>query len=175
MRYLIPLIAFIALGALLYSGIGKDPKILPSALLNQPAPDFELPLLRDETKRITKEDLLGQTYALNVWGSWCPACRLEHDFITALAENSGYAVYGLNWKDTRENSLRWLAQFGNPYKENLVDRVGKTAIDFGVYGAPETFIIDAKGIIRFKMVGPVTAINLQQEILPALKAAAEQP
>jgi cytochrome c biogenesis protein CcmG, thiol:disulfide interchange protein DsbE len=169
-KLLLPLGLFFALGVLLFAGLGKDPKIVPSVLINKPAPAFELPVLNDPNQRISKTALLGKPYLLNVWASWCFACRVEHPVVTDLAKSGLIAVYGLNYKDEPADANRWLEQFGNPYKVIAQDLDGRTAIDFGVYGAPETFLIDAKGVIRHKVIGPITPEIIAREIKPRLAA-----
>ncbi|VAW36061.1 Cytochrome c-type biogenesis protein CcmG/DsbE, thiol:disulfide oxidoreductase [hydrothermal vent metagenome] len=167
-KALIPLIIFLSLAALLFSGIGKDTRLLPSVLINKPVPQFSLPSLITG-KIINNESLKGQMYLLNVWGSWCPGCRIEHPMVTEFARQNIIPVYGLNYKDKENDAKRWLQQFGNPYKDILVDADGLVGIDFGVYGAPETFLIDADGIIRHKIVGELTPQKIQQELLPLIR------
>ena len=174
MSRLIPLIAFIALALLLFVGVrmnsGKDNSAIPSPLIGKPAPQFSLPVLNAPGKIIKTNDLLGQAYFLNVWGSWCPACQIEHPVITELAESGKVRVIGYNYKDETDAANRWLQQFGNPYDTILVDESGRAALDWGIYGAPETFLIDAKGIVRWKHVGPITREIIEQEILPTLES-----
>ena len=158
LRLAFPLAVFLALGGLLWSGIGKDTQLIPSPLIDKPAPEFSLPTLQNGDRQISKQALLGKPYLLNVWGSWCPACRVEHSFITEIARSGLTEVYGLNWKDSRSEALRWLQTFGDPYAANAFDESGRTGIDFGVYGAPETFLIDAGGRILEKHVGPLDPI-----------------
>jgi cytochrome c biogenesis protein CcmG/thiol:disulfide interchange protein DsbE len=172
-RFGIPVVLFAALAALLLAGLGNDPKKVPSPLIGKPAPSFDLPLLGDESQRLRTSDLLGQVWVLNVWGSWCPACIDEHASVTALAKSGVAPVYGLNWKDQPENASAWLKRFGNPYTAVLSDLSGSTGIDWGVYGAPETFLIDPQGKIRYKHIGPLTPQNLENEILPRLAALNE--
>lgn len=165
----VPLLAFLGLAVLLYSGIGKDPSILPSALVNRPAPEFALPDLIEPATIVSKEKLLGEPYLLNVWASWCAACQIEHPFLTELAESGTIAVYGLNWRDDRGDALRWLDYFGNPYAAIAHDPDNDVGIDFGVYGAPETFLISAEGDVLFKHVGPLTREVYDKQIKPILK------
>lgn len=164
----LPLIAFLALAWALASGIGKDPSRIPSPLIGKPAPEFSLPLLSSPQTQLGRDDLLGQPYLLNVWGSWCPGCRVEHGLIARIAETGLVPVYGLNFKDETADAQRWLAQFGDPYAANLVDADGRVGIDFGVYGAPETFLIDAQGTIRYKYVGPMDVDEWQQRLRPLI-------
>lgn len=173
MGRLLPLVAFAALAVLLGVGVmmnsGKDTSALPSPLLGKPAPDFALPVLGEPERIITRESLLGAPYLLNVWGSWCPACRDEHPVITRLAESGRIRVIGYDYKDEPEEAFRWLAQFGNPYDLIIADVEGRAALDWGIYGAPETFLVDAQGMIRWKFVGPLTEEVVQQQLLPVLE------
>ena len=173
MGRLLPLAAFAALAVLLGVGVmmnsGKDTSALPSPLLGKPAPDFALPVLGEPERIITRESLLGAPYLLNVWGSWCPACRDEHPVITRLAESGRIRVIGYDYKDEPEDAFRWLAQFGNPYELIIADVEGRAALDWGIYGAPETFLVDAQGTIRWKFVGPLTDEIVQQQLLPVLE------
>ena len=167
-KALIPLIIFLSLVVLLYNGLGKNTKLLPSALIDKPVPQFSVPSLMTG-QVINNDSLLGQMYLLNVWASWCPNCRIEHPVITEFAKKNIIPVYGLNYKDETTTANRWLKQFGNPYKDILVDSQGLLGIDFGVYGAPETFLVDAKGIIRHKIVGELNPRNVKNEILPMIQ------
>jgi cytochrome c biogenesis protein CcmG/thiol:disulfide interchange protein DsbE len=169
LRAILPLVIFIGFVALLMSGIGKNPRLIPSPLIGKPAPEFALPSLHDPQRIIRKQDLLGQYYLLNVWGSWCPSCRVEHPMVSEVARSGMIPVYGLNWKDDPANAKAWLQRFGDPYKDILVDQEGRTAINFGVYGAPESFVIDQKGIIRHKVVGEITPQVVQNELLPLIR------
>lgn len=165
---LAPLLLFLSLGIVLYSGIGKDPSVVPSPLIDGPAPEFDLPSLTQPEATVSKASLDGGAYLLNVWASWCFACRIEHEVITDLATSGPVPVYGLNWKDQRPDALRWLQQFGDPYRASAYDESGRVGIDFGVYGAPETFLIDASGQVRYKHIGPLTPEIVQNELLPAI-------
>ena len=142
---------------------------LPSPLIGQRAPSFSLPVLHDPTIRISSDELAGAPYVLNVWGSWCPACAEEHPVLTRFALERSVRVVGYNWKDEPEDALRWLERFGNPYFVVITDYEGQTAIEWGIYGAPETFLVDAKGIVRWKRVGAVTDEILQEQLIPALE------
>jgi cytochrome c biogenesis protein CcmG/thiol:disulfide interchange protein DsbE len=170
LRRWLPLMVFAALGVLLFAGVRlsatRNPNEIPSPLIGKPAPDFSLPLLHEPGRSVTRAELLGRPYVLNVWGSWCPSCRIEHPFVEALAKSGRIRVIGFNYKDEREDALRWLGQFGDPYEFSLVDRDGRKAIDFGVSAAPETYVIDAEGIVRFKQTGPLTPQVIEEKILP---------
>ena len=164
---------FIGLVGLMLYGVVRsgdaDRDVLPSALIGKPAPDFTLPVLHNPDFQVSAADLRGAPYLLNVWGSWCYACREEHAVLTAFAETKRMRVVGYNWKDGKEDALRWLEQFGNPYMMVLADVEGRTAIDWGIYGAPETFLVDGAGIIRWKHVGPLTDAVIADELMPALQ------
>lgn len=170
MRYLIPLLLFLGLGVLLYAGLGKDTRLVPSPLIDKPAAAFDLPELRDPAQRVVSKQFAGRPYLLNVWGSWCVACQDEHPVLLDYAKSKQIPLVGLNWKDDDATALRWLATLGDPYDAVAVDAEGRVAIDFGVYGAPETFLIDAAGVIRFKQIGPLTAEVIASEIEPRLAA-----
>ena len=166
LRYLAPLAIFALLVAFLYRGLSMDPKLVPSPLIGKPAPAFTLPRLDDPSATISNTDLKGKVTLLNVWATWCVSCRQEHETLVELAKTGQVDIYGLNYKDNRQDAKRWLAQFGNPYIANAFDGSGRVAIDWGVYGAPETFIIDRNGIIRHKHIGPLTVDIINREILP---------
>jgi cytochrome c biogenesis protein CcmG/thiol:disulfide interchange protein DsbE len=139
---------------------------VPSPLIGKPVPAFTVPVLTDPDRTLSSAELRGKVYLLNVWGSWCVSCRDEHPVLVEFAKRGAIPLYGLNWKDERKNALAWLARFGDPYVVSGVDRDGKVAIDFGVYGAPETYLVDRSGIIRFKQTGPLTPQILEEKILP---------
>ncbi len=168
MRFVIPLILFLGLAALLYAGLGRDTRTVPSPLIDKPAAAFVLPELRDANIRVDSKQFAGKPWLLNVWGSWCVACQEEHPVLMAYANNNKIPIVGLNWKDEPDTALRWLKQLGDPYDAIAVDADGDTAIDFGVYGAPETFLVDGNGVIRFKQIGPLTADIIASEIEPRL-------
>lgn len=171
MNRLWPLIAFIALAVLLFAGVrmnsGKDNSAIASPLIGKPAPALNLPVLATPEQRISLAELQGKPFVLNIWGSWCVSCRVEHPVITDLAK-SGVIVVGYNYKDSAEDARRWLDQFGNPFALIVQDEDGRAALDWGIYGAPETFVIDAKGIVRFKQVGPLTSEVIEKSIRPIL-------
>lgn len=149
---LTPLVIALGLGLILFTAIGKDPTKLETARLNDPVPLFALPLLRDEAKEVNQIDLTGDVVLLNVWATWCPSCRAEHGYLEALAKQ-GVKIVGLNYKDDREEALKWLANLGDPYAFNIYDPHGKLGFDLGVYGAPETYLVDHLGIVRYRHVG----------------------
>ncbi len=168
-RALIPLGIFIALAALLFYGLRLDPREIPSPLIGKPAPVFSLESLKDPGRTLTRDDLLGKVTLVNVWASWCPSCREEHAELLRIAKENDVRLVGLNWKDTRPEALQMLQQFGDPYSAILYDPDNKAGIDWGVYGAPETFVLDAQGIIRHKHVGPVDQRVWEDEILPLVR------
>jgi cytochrome c biogenesis protein CcmG, thiol:disulfide interchange protein DsbE len=139
-----------------------------SALLGKPAPPFNLPVLGDATRQFDSRQLAGQPWVMNVWGTWCAECRVEHDTLLAIARQNRVPMVGLNWKDDDEAAQQWLAQLGNPYSVVAADREGRTAIDFGVYGAPETFFIDADGLVQYRHVGAMTPEVWEREFLSRL-------
>jgi len=171
MRWL-PLAMFAALAVLLAAGVWlsrrPDRDVLPSTLIGKPAPTFSLPVLHEPGRLVSLADLKGAPFVLNVWGSWCPTCREEHPVLTRFAETKRVRVIGLDWKDDPADAQRWLEQFGNPYWMVLTDQDGGTVIDFGVAAAPETFLVDGNGIVRWKKAGALTDATIRDELLPAL-------
>jgi len=168
-RFLIPLGIFGALIALLYAGLYLNPREVPSPLIDKPAPAFSLPQLQDPGKQLSRQDLLGKVYLLNVWASWCVSCRDEQPILMQLVQTKQVEMYGLNYKDQRADALRWLEMFGNPYVASVSDMDGRVGIDWGVYGVPETFVIDRGGMIRYKHIGPVTQADLDTILLPKVR------
>ncbi len=168
MRFFVPLVLFLGLAALLYAGLGRDTRTVPSPLIDKPAAAFILPELRDTKIQVDSKQFAGKPWLLNVWGSWCVACQEEHPVLMAYARNNKIPIVGLNWKDDPDTALRWLKALGDPYDAIATDADGDVAIDFGVYGAPETFLIDGNGVIRYKQIGPLTADIIASEIEPRL-------
>ena len=160
-------LGFIALVLLLALGLRLNPREVPSPLIGKPAPAFELPLLHAPDKRLSQKDMLGSVWVLNVWASWCPPCLVEHPVVTELAKS--VPVVGLNYKDTREDALPWLKRNGDPFKFSLFDAKGRIAMDYGVYGVPETYVIDQKGVIRYKHIGPLTPEVAQKKVAPLVQ------
>jgi cytochrome c biogenesis protein CcmG, thiol:disulfide interchange protein DsbE len=169
LRYSIPLGVFLLLVLFLAFGLRRDPNELPSALINKPAPTFRLPQLKDPSKTFSAEDMRGKVWMLNVWASWCIACRDEHPYLFEYQKSGAVPIYGFNYKDNREDALGWLGELGDPYVLSAVDLEGRVAIDYGVYGAPESYIIDKSGTIRLKHVGPVTPDVWSSKILPVVQ------
>lgn len=168
-RAVLPLVMFVALALLLGVGLQLNPREVPSPLVNKPAPAFSLPQLHQPEQTLGPEALRGQVWLLNVWASWCTSCRLEHDVLVSLARSAQVPIYGLNYKDQRADALAWLARFGNPYQATVSDPKGLVGLDYGVYGTPETFVIDQQGVIRHKQVGPLTVEVLEKTILPLVR------
>jgi cytochrome c biogenesis protein CcmG/thiol:disulfide interchange protein DsbE len=177
---MIPFFAFVVLAGLLGFGIWwntqHDQREVPSPLINKQAPAFMLPKLDEPAQTVSRDSLLGKPYLINVFGSWCIACGEEHPVLMTEGKSIGVPLIGYNYKDAPENAKAWLAQHGNPYDLIIADEEGRTAIDFGVYGAPESFLVDAKGVIRYKHIGPLTSEVIAKELKPAIAALAkEQP
>jgi len=169
----VPLVLFVLLAAFLWRGLRLDPREVPSPLVDKPAPAFALTRLDDASRTIRRDDMLGKVWMLNVWASWCEACRTEHPALVNFAKSASVPIVGLNYKDTRADGLGWLARFGDPYAMSLFDEKGRVGIDFGVYGVPETFVIDKQGVVRFKLVGPLTPELIETKVRPLLKALAD--
>ncbi|MBC7734920.1 MAG: DsbE family thiol:disulfide interchange protein [Bacteriovorax sp.] len=165
-RYLVPLLVFLVLVGFLAVGLNLKPREIPSPLVGKPAPVFNLPTLAAPGQSLSSQDLRGKVWVLNVWASWCVACREEHALMVELAKQNVVPIYGLNYKDQRDDALAWLNQFGNPYANSLSDTEGLVGIDYGVYGVPETFVIDKAGVIRHKIIGPVTPETVRDVLLP---------
>ena len=168
-RFLIPLAGFAILVVFLGLGLQHDPHEVPSPLIDKPAPTFSLTRLDNPAQVISRADMLGKVWLLNVWASWCVACRDEHQHLLAFAKTKVVPIYGLNYKDTRPDGLAWLNQLGNPYEASLFDPDGRVGIDYGVYGVPETFVIDKTGTIRYKQIGAITPEVIKEKLLPLLR------
>ncbi|MCD0501409.1 DsbE family thiol:disulfide interchange protein [Bordetella petrii] len=162
---LLPLALFLGIAGFLYRGLFLDPARLPSALVGQPFPAFALPALDDPQRNLTQRDILGRPALVNVWATWCPSCRQEHPVLNRLAE-SGVLIYGINYKDDRAQARHWLRTLHNPYRLNIEDAAGTLGLDLGVYGAPETFFIDARGVIRNKFVGVIDEATWRDKLAP---------
>ena len=169
LRFLLPLAGFALLLAFLGLGLGLNPREVPSPLIGKPAPAFTLARLDDASQSLGLADLRGRVWMLNVWASWCAPCRQEHPLVQDIARRKLVPVVGLNYKDKRSAAIQWLAEMGNPYQATLFDGDGRVGIDFGVYGVPETFIIDQQGIVRMKHIGPLTPEVIRGQIEPLLR------
>lgn len=169
-KFTLPLIAFIALVALLAVGLNLNPREVPSPLIGKPTPDFKVPQLQNPEANFSPKEMQGKVWLLNVWASWCVSCREEHPVIVEYAKKGLLPpVVGLNYKDKRDDGLRWLARFGDPYLLSAFDADGRVGIDYGVYGVPESYLIDKAGVIRFKQIGPITPAVMENKILPLVK------
>ena len=168
-KYIVPLIIFVSLGLLLAYGLKLDPRRIPSPLIGKPLPAFSLTTVDDPARKVSRDDLHGRVYLLSVWASWCVACREEHPLLNELTSRKAVTIIGLNYKDKREDALRWLGALGNPYELSLSDQDGRLGIDLGVYGVPETFLIDKQGVIRYKQIGPMTPEVWEQKLAPLIK------
>ena len=168
LRYILPLLGFLILAGFLARGLNLDPREVPSPLIGKPSPTFALTRLDDPATTFKRDDMLGKVWMLNVWASWCVACREEHPLLVEFSKRGLVPIYGLNYKDKRPDGQGWLARFGNPYNASLFDDDGRVGIDFGVYGVPETFIIDKQGVIRLKHIGPLTPDVIRERIEPML-------
>ncbi len=169
LKYTAPLVVFALLIALLSSRLGKDPSQLPSPLIGKPAPQFELPSLHEPGRTVGTADFDGRPVLLNVWATWCVGCRQEHGFLMQLAASNTIPIYGLNWRDNGAEALRFLEQLGNPYVDSAFDRDGRVGIDWGVYGAPETFLNAADGTVAYKHLGPLNEALWQEYFVPYLR------
>ena len=168
-KLLLPLGVFIVLCAFLLVGLWRDPREVPSPLIGKPAPAFTLAQLHEPAKSFGPADLKGQVWLLNVWASWCVSCRDEHPLLVELAKSKLVPIVGLDYKDESAAGKRWLEQNGDPYTVSVVDRDGRVGIDWGVYGVPETFVVDKAGVIRYKQIGPITVEALQTRIMPLIR------
>ncbi|MEK6248224.1 MAG: DsbE family thiol:disulfide interchange protein [Planctomycetales bacterium] len=169
-RFLIPLVIFALLIAVFVVGLGRDPSQLPSPLLEKPAPQFDLPSLLDPEQRVTTQDFNGEVALVNVWATWCVGCRQEHNFLLQLAKADVLPIYGLNWRDNGPEARRWIQQLGDPYVATAYDQDGRVGIDWGVYGAPETFLIAADGTVLYKQLGPLSWGLWEENFVPLLEA-----
>jgi cytochrome c biogenesis protein CcmG, thiol:disulfide interchange protein DsbE len=168
-RFIIPLGIFIILVAFLAIGLSRDPREVPSPFIGKPAPNFQLSQLKDPTKTFSPEQMRGKVWLLNVWASWCISCRDEHPFLLEYARGGALPIYGLNYRDKREDALGWLGELGDPYVLSVSDSDARVGINYGVYGAPESYLIDRDGVIRFKQIGPITPDIWEKEILPRVR------
>jgi cytochrome c biogenesis protein CcmG/thiol:disulfide interchange protein DsbE len=170
----IPLALFAVLAGFLFVGLFRDPREVPSPLVNKPAPQFDVPQLLAAQERFGPGNFKGKVWMLNVWASWCVACRVEHPVLVDFSKTQNIPLVGLDYKDQRKDALKFLAQHGDPYVLSAYDLDGRVGIDYGVYGVPETFVIDRQGVIRYKQIGPVTVEALQGTILPLIRKLEQQ-
>jgi cytochrome c biogenesis protein CcmG/thiol:disulfide interchange protein DsbE len=165
----IPLVIFAVLLVFLAIGLTRDPHEIPSPLIGKPAPEFSAPVLESPAMQLTKKDMLGKVWLLNTWASWCVACREEHPLLVEFAKTKTMPIVGLDYKDKDQDGQKWLTRYGNPYDVAIADRDGRIGIDFGVYGVPESFLIDKQGIIRYKQIGPFTEESIQNKLIPLVR------
>ena len=168
-KALIPFALFLIMAGFLFKGLFLNPREVPSPLVGKPAPAFSLPRLDQPANTFSPKDMLGQVWLFNVWASWCGACRDEHPLLVALAKTGLVPVVGMDYKDTAAEAELWLTERGNPYLLSAVDADGRVGIDYGVYGVPETYVIDKAGVIAYKQIGPVTLESLRDDIMPLVK------
>lgn len=168
MRFILPFVVFMVLAGFLYVGLGLNPREIPSPLVGKPAPAFTLPHLHSPEKQFSTQEMKGKVWMLNVWASWCVSCKEEHPVLMDLARQNIVPIYGLDYKDKREDGEAWLRRYGDPYTLSMSDAEGRVGIDYGVYGVPETYVIDKQGVIQYKLVGVVTPQNLREKILPLI-------
>lgn len=170
-RYLLPIVAFAVMVPIFIIGLSRDPSELPSPLLNRQAPVFELPSVEDPGRTVSNKSYAGEVAVVNIWATWCVGCRAEHDFLMTLASRNEVPIYGLNWRDQRDLALNWLDKLGNPYVATAYDEDGRVGIDWGVYGAPETFLIGPDGTVLYKHISPLTERVWREEFRPRIEAA----
>lgn len=168
MRFILPFVVFMVLAGFLYVGLSLNPREIPSPLVGKPAPVFTLPHLHSPDKQFSTQEMKGKVWMLNVWASWCVSCKEEHPVLMDLARQNIVPIYGLDYKDKREDGEAWLRRYGDPYTLSVSDVEGRVGIDYGVYGVPETYVIDKQGVIQYKLVGVVTPQNLREKILPLI-------
>ena len=169
LKYAIPLVLFAGLAIFFAVGLTRDPREVPSPFIDKPAPPFQLQQLHEAQRVFTPGDMKGKVWLLNVWASWCVSCRVEHPLLVEMSRRNVVPIVGLNYKDKREDGVAWLGKFGNPYSLSAWDNEGRVGIDYGVYGVPETFVIDKAGVIRYKQIGPITPEALEKTILPLVR------
>ncbi len=175
-RYVLPLVAVITLILFLVVGLTRgDPRALPSPFIGKPAPEFDLPMLKDPEQTVGSSDMAGGVALVNVWATWCAGCRQEHPFLLELEKAGAIPIYGINWRDTRPEAVRWIQQLGDPYVASGFDGTGRVGIDWGVYGAPETFLVSTDGVVLHKHLGPLNRAAWEKDFLPLIKSEASAP
>ncbi len=172
-RYIALVVAFLVLIGILAIGLNRDPSKLPSPLIDKPAPEYELPRVKDPMSSVGSADYSGQLVLVNIWATWCVGCRQEHDFLVELAGRREIPVYGIDWRDQRDEALKWLDRLGDPYVASAYDEDGRVGIDWGVYGAPETFLVSSSGNVLYKHIGPLDEASWQREFVPRIAAQRE--
>jgi cytochrome c biogenesis protein CcmG/thiol:disulfide interchange protein DsbE len=167
-RYIALIVVFVIMIGIFVVGLGRDPRKLPSPLIDNPAPEYELPRVKDPMSTVGSADYRGQLVLVNIWATWCVGCRQEHDYLLDLASRIDIPIYGINWRDQRDEAMVWLEQLGDPYVASAYDEDGRVGIDWGVYGAPETFLVSASGNVVYKHVGPMHEAAWQSEFMPRI-------
>jgi len=167
--FILPLVLFLVLIGFFIAGLDHDSRLLPSTFIDKPAPGFSLPRLIKDDQRLSQDDLKGEVSLVNFWATWCPTCKGEHEVLMEIVKKNGIAIYGIDYKDERVAALKWVNQLGNPYRAIATDKKGNTGIDWGVYGTPETFVLDKEGIIRYKHVGAISWQDWKQTLEPIVK------
>ncbi len=170
LKFVIPLAVFALLAIFLAVGLTRDPREVPSPFIGKAAPAFRIEQLHDAKLAFSPADMKGKVWMLNVWASWCVSCRVEHPLLVDMSRRGLVPIVGLDYKDKRDDGMQWLSKFGNPYALSAFDVDGAVGIDYGVYGVPETFVIDKEGVIRYKQIGPITPEALEKKIMPLLKS-----
>ena len=174
-RFIAPIVAVIIFIPVLMIGLTRDPSALPSPFIGKAAPEFDLPSLLNPETRVTSQTYAGRTVLVNIWATWCVGCRQEHGFLMKLASDNAIPIYSINWRDDRREALRWLEQLGDPYVDTAFDVDGRVGIDWGAYGAPETFLVSADGVVLHKHLGPLNAAIWQRDFVPLLASAEGGP
>lgn len=167
-RFVVPIGLLAALIGAFYFGLGRDQQTLPSPLIGKPAPHFELASVEDPSRSVSSRDFAGEAYLVNIWGTWCPGCRQEHEVLLEIARRGVVPIVGIDWKDDLQLAQQWLRELGNPYTATAFDADGRTAIDWGAYGAPETFLVDARGIVVHKHTGPLSLAVWERDFMPKI-------
>lgn len=173
-RFVIPIGLFAALIAFFFVGLGRDKETLPSPLIGKPAPQFELTTVEDPNRTVSSKDFAGKPYVVNIWGTWCPGCRQEHPVLVEIARRNVVPIVGIDWKDDLQLAQQWLREYGNPYAVTGFDNEGRVSINWGAYGAPETFLIDARGIVIHKHTGPLSIEAWEADFMPKITGGSRE-
>jgi len=174
-KFTLPLVAFALLVGVFVVGLTMDPSRIPSPLLQHAAPEFSIQSLQDPSVMVGSKNYENQIALVNIWATWCPGCRQEHGFLLELAQEGSIPIFGLNWRDNRADALRWLQTLGNPYIATALDVDGRVGIDWGAYGAPETFLVDKNGVVIYKHIAPLDREIWERDFVPLIRAAESQP
>lgn len=169
-RYIALIVVFVIMLAIFALGLERDPRKLPSVLIDKPAPEYELPRVKDPMSTVGSADYEGEMVLVNIWATWCAGCRQEHEYLVELAAREEIPIYGIDWRDQRQEAIKWLKQLGDPYVASAYDEDGRVGIDWGVYGAPETFLVGRDGNVLYKHIGPMDESVWQSKFLPIIEA-----